>query len=401
MTLLIAAVCVALAGCSKPGAPSGGSEGESGPPVARRTTRGELAVRNLDDRIATLEARVSGSADLPTRTRLCDLLLTRVQFLGTYSDFARVDDLARDARRDFPDDGGAHLLEARAFAAVHRFSEAEGALARAAALGADVAPALASVHIAQGRELPATLALAERRARAAPTLESFALWANAEGALGQFESADEHYRAALDSYKDVLPFPVAYVHFQRGVMWAEMANDPSRALPSYIEAVAHLPEYVTANVHLAELEATSGKTSQAIERLRRVLSRTSDPEPTALLGELLARGNPADPAARELIARARSSYAELLSRYPAAFADHAAEFFMGPGADARRALELARENLKLRETPRAYTLAIEAARAADPELACPLVEKARPLSARSHNLSAALDADASRCSHGP
>jgi tetratricopeptide (TPR) repeat protein len=395
LALVIAAVCLADAGCSKERAPSAKVEAEAS--AAVRTTRGELAVRNLDDRINTLEGRMSGKVDLPARTRLCDLLLTRVQFLGTFADFARVSEIAQAASRDFPEQGGAHLLQARALSAVHLFSEAEAALARAAALGADVAPALASVHIAQGRELPAALALAEQRATATPTLESLALWAGAEAALGEFERADEHYHAALDSYKDVLPFPVAYVHFQRGVMWAEMANDPARALPSYVEAVAHLPEYVVANVHLAELEATSGKKSQAIDRLRRVMARTSDPEPTALLGELLMQSNPAEPGAEALIARARSSYAELLSRHPAAFLDHAAEFFMGPGAEPARALELARENLRLRETPRAYTLAIEAARAADPELACSLVQKARPLSPRSHNLRAALDAEASHC----
>lgn len=403
MALVIATVCLALVSCSKKrAAPSEGVEGpSSGPRLARPTTRGELAVRNLDDRITTLGARLSDSSDLKARTRLFDLLLTRVQFLGTFADFARIDALAQGALGDFPNDGGAHLLAARALAAVHRFGEAEAALARAATLGADSAPALASVHIAQGRELPAALALAEQRAEAAPALETFALLGNAEAALGQFERADQHYRAALDSYRDVLPFPVAYVHFQRGVMWAELANDPERALPSYVAAVAHLPEYVAANVHLAELEATRGKTSQAVERLRRVLPRTSDPEPSALLGELLAQDAPAEPAAAELITRARSSYAELLARHPAAFFDHASEFFMGPGADAKRALELARENLKVRTTPRAYLLAIEAARAADPALACSLAEESRQLSPRSHNLRALLEADASRCSPAP
>jgi tetratricopeptide (TPR) repeat protein len=400
LALVIAAVSAATAGCSKTEAPSGKVDGQPSLGPGRRTTRGDLALKNLDDRITTLESRVSGTSDLQTRTRLSDLLLTRVQFLGTFSDFARIDDVARTALRDFPNEAGAHLLEARALGAVHRFSEAEGSLARAAALGADVAPALAAVHIAQGRELPAALAVAEQHAKTAPTLEALALWANAEAALGDFERADEHYRAALDGYDDVLPFPVAYVQFQRGVMWAEMANDPARALPYYVEAVARLPQYVAANVHLAELESAGGKQREAIERLRRVMTRTSDPEPAALLGELLAQSDPPDPAAEELLTRARSSYAELLARHPTAFLDHAAEFFMGPGADPARALELARENLNVRETPRAYTLAIEAARAADPALACSLAEKARPLSPRNHNLRTVLDADASRCSPG-
>jgi len=58
-------------------------------------------------------------------------------------------------------------------------------------------------------------------------------------------------------YRDVSPFPIAYVAFQRGVMWAELANAPERALPLYREAVERLPGYVVANVHLAELTCTT------------------------------------------------------------------------------------------------------------------------------------------------
>lgn len=398
---LIAALCAAAVSCDDARAPAGkgGGERSSAPAVRQHTTRGELALRNLNDRIATLERRVAGSrSDLATRSLLFDLLLTRVQFLGTFADFARLDALAQAALVDFPEQGGAHLLAARALSAVHRFEEAEAELARAAALGADTALALASLHVAQGRRLEAARELSSRRATAAPSLEHFTAWANAEAALGEFERADEHYRAALDSYRDVSPFPVAYLSFRRGVMWAEMANQPGRARAAYVEAVSRLPEYVAANVHLAEMEAESGDRAQAIERLRRVLAHGSDPEPMGYLGELLRESTPDEPSAGELIARAGARYAELLSRHPAAFADHAAEFFMGPGADPARALELARQNLKLRQTPRAYELAIEAARAAgDGPLLCSFVESARPLSSRSHPLRAALEAEASRC----
>lgn len=62
-------------------------------------------------------------------------------------------------------------------------------------------------------------------------------------------------------------------------------------------------------------------------------------------------------------AEARTSYELLLSRDPMAFADHGAEFYLGPGADPERAWILAQQNLANRQTPRAAALAIKAAEA--------------------------------------
>jgi hypothetical protein len=54
--------------------------------------------------------------------------------------------------------------------------------------------------------------------------------------------------------------------------------------------------------------------------------------------------------------KAEVRYDELLARHPHAFADHAAEFWLTIGGDAKRALWLVRENLALRQTPRARAL---------------------------------------------
>ena len=54
-------------------------------------------------------------------------------------------------------------------------------------------------------------------------------------------------------------------------------------------------------------------------------------------------------------------------QHPEAFADHAAEFWLAAGADPDKALRLARMNLDVRKTPRAYDLlacAISASEAA-------------------------------------
>jgi hypothetical protein len=58
---------------------------------------------------------------------------------------------------------------------------------------------------------------------------------------------------------------------------------------------------------------------------------------------------------------------DLMARHPEAFADHAAEFWLGPGGDPKKALALARTNLQVRRTPAAYALLIKTARAAGDE----------------------------------
>src|SRR5262249_34895145 len=63
-----------------------------------------------------------------------------------------------------------------------------------------------------------------------------------------------------------------------------------------------------------------------------------------------------------MIERARKGFEAVLAKHPEAFADHAARFYLT--VDPKRALELAQQNLKLRSTPDAHQLAIDAAMAA-------------------------------------
>jgi hypothetical protein len=53
---------------------------------------------------------------------------------------------------------------------------------------------------------------------------------------------------------------------------------------------------------------------------------------------------------------AAAVYERLLARRPEAYADHAAAFFMGIGNRPQRAVDLARANRKLRDTPRSRNL---------------------------------------------
>jgi hypothetical protein len=155
---------------------------------------------------------------------------------------------------------------------------------------------------------------------------------------------------------------------------------------------------VVATVHLAELEASLGRRDVAIERLRSIVDPSGDPESAGLLGGLLAARDPRDPAAAELLGRARARYEDLLARHREAFLDHAAEFFSGPGRDPALASRLAEENLVLRQTPRAYTLAIEAAFLAhDSPLACRQMEAAQAAAAHGKKLADLLERENPRC----
>jgi len=393
-----------FAACKRSPAPAAGAgslDAELSAPsaVPQRTTRGDIALRNVGDRIGVLDKHAARKALLlPEREQYVDQLLTRVQFTGSFDDFDRAIDVAESAVRDFGADPKAYLLRARTASAVHRFDDAVRDLDEARRLGADVDARLASIRIAQGNELEAARAFARARVERAPTLEHLGLLANVEAALGEFDAADEHYAAALATLHSASPFPVAQLCFQRGMMWAEQAHQPERALPHYVEAVRRIPAYVVANVHLAELEVGLGRRDAAIQRLRSIVDQTRDPEPAGVLGELLVAKDAHDPEGPALIQRARASYQALLARHRGAFLDHAAEFFTGPGADAPLASNLAQENLALRQTPRAHALAIEAAIAAhDSPLACRLIDGARPASAHSRNLADLLEHESGRC----
>jgi hypothetical protein len=99
---------------------------------------------------------------------------------------------------------------------------------------------------------------------------------------------------------------------------------------------------------------------EAADGLERIAA-SRDPEVLALLGLLHAGTDPAR-GAREILA-ARARFEELLARQPLAFADHAAEFYLGPGGDPERAWVLASANYAERPTLRAREMLERASRA--------------------------------------
>jgi tetratricopeptide (TPR) repeat protein len=350
-------------------------------PAERRTTSGAIAADNLDAQIVGLErAHAAPDHELGHTLGLVGAVGARGHYLGRVVDLERADRLAEEAVASAPRDPAALLARAGTRAALHRFAEARADLDAAAAVGAGpekLARARATLSLALGH-ISAALPVFEQQAAAAPSIDSLGTLAAVYGQLGRTDEAHARFAAALAAYRDVSPFPVAWLEFEEGQMW-EREGQLARARALYASAHARLPVYEHATAHLAGLLAEEGERAAAIALLAPLLASSDDPEIPAQLATLYtAEGRRGDAAA--MLGRARQGYDERLARHPEAFADHAARFFMGVGGDPGRARTLARANLERRQSEPAYQLAIEAALAAGANAdACHAADGARRL----------------------
>jgi tetratricopeptide (TPR) repeat protein len=262
----------------------------------------------------------------------------------------------------------------------HRFADARRYLEHAEAgdaRGDDVSRL--RLNIDQACTVRLDEALRARRALASTSgqLEDLIALGALLADLGTFDEADHAYGEALRLYQDVSPFPVAWVCFQRGVLWGELVPEPQtdRAAEWYRKAIAYLPAYTKARVHLAEICLSEGLASEAEAWLTPALA-SGDPEVHWRLADVLeAAGNPAEADAH--MQAARSGFDALLERHLLAFADHGAEFYAGSGNDWRRAFELARTNVANRPTLRALEQAHDIAmKAGDLDAASELLVEA-------------------------
>ncbi len=342
------------------------------------TTSGSIAVRNLDAAIAQNEKRVAASPTHAAMDPLIALLSTRALYLGRLEDDERAFALAERFVELAPKEGRAYLARARIRARFHLFPLALKDLQNARSLGADAAAAdllEASVLVAIGR-VEEALPILRSRAEARPGLEELAALAGAEAELGRYDEAETLYRRAHAAYRDVSPFPLAWLEFQEGLL-RERRGDLRGAGERWATAYARLPAYAAAATHLAEVEAVQGSRTRAAALVRDALAQTDDPVHAAQLAELL---RPTDPAeADRLLAWAKDGVRQRTRKHPAAFADHAAQFWLGPGGDAGEAFRLAEANVRIRPTASAWSLYLEAASAATPDKACNAVEEARKL----------------------
>lgn len=373
----IAVLLVSFAACHHTPAAvhAAGSANASSSPLAfaeLRTTDGAIALGNLQGQIDG-EERLAAYRPLTVTQRagIAELIASRGQFLGRIADYERADDIAEQLVRDAPGDARAFLARAKARAVFHRFTAALQDLAEADRLRINQNKSntqRAAIFQAVGRYDEA-FAIRHAVATVRPDISSLGAEASVRADRGEIAAAQQLYVAAQHYYRDVSPFPVVWLYFQQGLMWMREGN-LERARELFAAAHLRLPEYAAAQGHLAEVEAALGQTDSAIELLRPLAEASDDPDYAAQLARILHDAKrPTESRPWRDVAAAR--YDELMARHPEAFADHAAEFWLGAGDDATKALAFAQTNLENRPTARAYELVLQAALAArQPEVAC-------------------------------
>ncbi|MCB9078733.1 MAG: hypothetical protein H6631_14120 [Anaerolineaceae bacterium] len=325
--------------------------------VELTTTNGIIALVNLDAQIDGLEAQATlGRLAAAQWANLIDLITLRGQVLGCIADYEHAAALAEELVNDLPADGLAFLTRAKTRATFHHFTEALADLDEAQRLGTkqtELDAEHAAIFQALGRYDEA-LALRRGAVEYRPDFAALGALAGLQAERGQVAEAERLFAAARGQYQSVSPFPLALLDFQRGVMWLGQSN-LSAARFWFEAARRRLPTYAPALGHLAEVEAALGECEAAIIRLRPLAIASDDPEYAAVLAGVTEKAGQFQEASRWR-AQAAARYDELVARHLAAFADHAAEFWLTVGADAERALQLARQNLTIRQTPRAEAL---------------------------------------------
>lgn len=331
---------------------------------ARRTTDGAIAIGNLDAQIAGND-RLARSRALSAKERAsqADLLAQRGQILGRISDYEAAAAIAETLVHDAPGDPVAWLARASSRATFHRFTDALADLDEASRSGAApsaVNPIRAGILQATGKEAEA-MSIRHRLSAARPDILTLGAEATLRAARGELADAERLFAAAIAGYRDVSPFPVAWIEFQHGlVRMREEQYAEARELLS--SAHRRLPQHAQAQGHLAEVEAALGRPDAAVALLRPLAETSEDPDYAAQLARILIESGQTD-AATPWRTRAAARYDELTAKHPEAYADHAAEFWLAAGNDPARALGYAERNLALRPTVRAWELVVRAARA--------------------------------------
>jgi len=343
------------------------------PPAARTSgtieavlTHGTIAVRNLDAQIAGLEPDATlCNVRIEERVLHIDLLALRGSILGIIADYERANELAHALVCDAVSDAAAFFARARTRALFHRFGDALDDLDVAERLAADaeiVNRERAAVFQGLGRYVEA-FAMREEIAQRYPSFENLGALATLCAEAGDTERASRLHAESLRCYRGVSPLPLAILDFQIGVMWMhngelDCARDHLRAARRYV------PAYAPAQGHLAEVEAELGNVEIAMGLLNPLAITSDDPDYAAQLSRILVGAGCAEDS-RHWRQLAAVRYDELVALHAEAFADHAAEFWLGVGADPKKALRLARMNFAIRKTPRAYALLFRAVAAND------------------------------------
>jgi tetratricopeptide (TPR) repeat protein len=319
------------------------------------TTSWGIAGSNLDAEIAD---RLRRNYIAPQqRLALVEHLLARGHYLSSIEDYERAEDVAARTVAAYPASPEAHLAHALALGSLHKFADEMKELDQVKKLGGPaerIDAARATVLAATGRYEEAAELTPLTDASTPVAVTSAAVLA---ARMQKQDEAERLFERARTKILDTSPLPFAWMDFQRATV-LEAQGKESRARSYYLEAVEMVPVYTHALVHLA----TTDPPDVAIARLEAARKTTSNPDVLGALADAHRRaGHEAD--AKSVTEEARKRYDELVEKYPEAFRDHAARFYLGAGNDPAKALEFAQKNAKVLLTEEAVDLWMAAAAA--------------------------------------
>lgn len=401
ISMLLATAVVA--GCGRKHAPRGEAKSRALPssgalaadasPAALRgkpksmrelpTTSGAIYIENLEGQIAELDRLTREAPELVANVkRLSALRHTRGRIFGDPDEIKRGIDTLGDAVRRDPDDARVYLTRAEQEQSLHRFADARADLERARRRpGVDVTRASdleTELDWNDGLYDKAIAAIRKAR-RDRPSSHTWLREAQLDHDLGLDDASDRAFEAAEDAISDTSPLEVAHLFLQRGIQLASRGRLDD-ACVFFREAAARLPAYVAATEHLAEALHGLGRDEEAAALYEKIVHDSNDPEFLHALAEIRKAQGKRDEA-RELDARARHRYEQLLEKYPEAMYWHASELYLATG-DAKKALTLLRANVTLRPNGASYVAlaraelanghGAEAKKAIDRALAMPL-----------------------------
>ena len=279
----------ALLGGILTGSPSAGSASQTAPAVAAGRLLDGFAAGDTAASVRQLERRVeSNPQDAEGLTILGLTYQQRVRETGDPSFYSRSDRALRRALKLVPENDLAVTGLASLAASRHRFTEARRLARQALALNPSSAAALGILGDARVEtgNYPAAFDAFDRMSALKPTAASYARVAYARELLGDTQGAIEAMKLAVSAAAATTE-PAAWSLVELGNLY----YNSGRLRPAeraYREALARFPDYHRALVALARVEATLGRTEEAVALYRRALESVPLPEYAAGLAETLA-----------------------------------------------------------------------------------------------------------------
>lgn len=326
-------------------------------PASRPTTSGAVYLTNLTAQISVLEKQLLRAPNDIVLVRLARSLYHRYQITAELADAERARSLLTVAfdRAHEPVVG---LAYAEVLGGFHEFRLALDVLDLVEQQNANVEKLLlirGAIERAVGSADTIDDAAIES-GNTSPTPARLVMLAAMSVERGLPAEASELLRQAQDLYAGTAPYMLAWIHVQQGIVFLRYEDYPS-ARVFFAAANERFPQFVLAAEHLAETELALGEFHSAAQRYRDLAGNTKNPEFIYKLSVAeAALGNAA--AANQYAALASTAYQQLLLSYPAMFSDHAARYYLQTGRIAR-ALELAQQNMMIRQDSRARTLLVE------------------------------------------